>query len=167
MRLARLARSGIGAVALAGFSLSLLVHALTYAGIDAGAVVPQVWLLHIFCVALGFVFLAVASVIGLVQGEVPDRSHRLPRRARWLLTAAVVYALVNLGALLYLAAGGVPEVSGGRYVLWSHGKVVRELSASEHGWHQASLLRCASSFWMAFYLAFVVHGFRRDGEPAW
>jgi len=58
---------------LLGFTLSLVVHALTYAGIDASRDMPLVWALHV-----GGMLAFLAMIIVDVVGSGGCASHREP-----------------------------------------------------------------------------------------
>jgi hypothetical protein len=126
---------------LFGLGASVLVHSLTFIGISAAEYVPWVWVLH-----LG-IFIAIIPLVGkrdLLAGVPP-----------WASTAVAivsVYAIVNFFLFILLVRGGGPEIVNGKYVLASHGSVIRELSEREYHWQQAYVLRGFSGHWMMFYL---------------
>ena len=128
-----------------GFLASLLVHSLTFFGVYAGDYVPWVWVLHIGC----FV-----ALIPLFKKNLwRDVLASMPRWATSLAVLLMVYAVVNFFLSFVLSEGGAnPDVWDGKYVLQSHGKLVRELSEREYHLQLAYQLRGFSGHWMIFYL---------------
>ena len=127
-------------MALTGFFLSLFVHLTTFFGIDPAKDVPWVWVLHlgIFVVFIPMVF---------VQGLTPRKDFwnkifaTMPRWARYTIKAFFAYALINFALFFFLSKGGTPDVRDGKYVLHSHGQVIRELSENEYEWQKAYVVR--------------------------
>jgi len=130
------------AFTLTGLFASVLVHLLTFLGISAAEYVPWVWVLH-----LG-IFVAIIPLIGM-----RDELTAAPPWARTVVAIAAVYAVVNFLLFLLLVRGGSPGVVDGKYVLSSHGHVIRELSEQEYHRQQACVLRGFSGHWMIFYLS--------------
>jgi hypothetical protein len=139
-------------LAFLGFGASLIVHAVTFLGVDLSQTLPWVWGLHIgiFVVCIPMAFSARSL------GRRGDYWLKLlALMPRWVLTVIIaffIYAFVNFGLFLILSEGGVPEELDGKYVLYSHGKVIRELTEEEFHLQQAYVIRGFSGHWMVFYL---------------
>lgn len=72
----------------------------------------------------------------------------------WVAVVGIVlfvYAIVNFFLFMLYSEGGSPAVQDGRYVLVSHGKLIRELTASEFTALKANVLRGFSGHWQFFY----------------
>jgi hypothetical protein len=130
--------------ALVGFLASLLVHSLTFLGISAAEYVPWVWMLHVG------IFVAVIPLIG--KDVRRDLVNRKPRWVQAVLIFFIAYAVINFILFFWLSQGGTPDIWDGKYVLHSHGKLIRELSEREYHLQQAYVLRGFSGHWMIFYL---------------
>ena len=127
---------------LIGFLASAIAHVVTFFGIDPSYYVPWIWVLH------AGIFVA---LLPLARKTVqPNVQWPLPRWSKFLLGGLLVYALVSL--VLFLRSTGTPDVWNGRYVLHSHGHLIRELSEREYHFERASMLRGFSGLWMMFYL---------------
>jgi hypothetical protein len=74
-----------------------------------------------------------------------------PRPVAIVLTCLSFYALANFAVSLSLLEGGDPEQQGESYRLTSHGKVLRELTASEYHRYRAYRTRFATGFWMVMF----------------
>ena len=138
-------------LAIIGFFTSLIVHLTTFLGINPAKYVPAVWVLHVGCLAV------FAPMIFDQKGTEKKTFQReifspLPGWARHLISAFFLYALINFALFIFLSEGGVPRVRDGKYVLHSHGTVIRELSEEEYERHKAYELRGFSGHWMVFYL---------------
>ena len=144
-------RRALSIFALIGFLTSLFVHLITFFGIDPSKHVPWVWVLHlgIFVVFIPMVFF---------QGMASRKDFwnkifaALPRWAGYTIKAFFAYAIINFALFFFLSRGGVPDVRDGKYVLHSHGQVIRELSENEYEWQKAYVVRGFSGHWMIFYL---------------
>lgn len=149
----------LGLIALVGFMISLLVHLLTYVGINAASFFPPIWLLHIgiFVVFIPFV-LSTQSIqrehqrnaLGVILKDVP-------LWAKLVLGFVFAYAMINFMLFIGLSEGGSPAIENGRYILQSHGTFIRELTESEYNWQQAYITRGFSGHWLLFYLAPAVY----------
>jgi hypothetical protein len=64
----------------------------------------------------------------------------------------LAYAILNFVVDLYMASGGVPAIHNGQYVLESHGKIIRVLSAQGFKHHLALETRMFSGHWIFFYV---------------
>ena len=68
-----------------------------------------------------------------------------------LVVFFMAYAVLNFVLSFVLSEGGAnPDIWDGKYVLQSHGKLVRELSEPEYHLQLAYLLRGFSGHWMLF-----------------
>jgi hypothetical protein len=127
-----------------GFIASILVHSLTYAGVDVASEVPYVWLLHVGC------FVAFVPLIG--KNPWNDVFGTLPNWGKLLVGLLFAYAVVNIVLFFLRTAGGSPAILDGRYVMHDHGTIIRELSADEYHLQEAYELRGFSGHWMFIYL---------------
>ena len=122
--------------------MSAVVHLVTLFGIDASYYFPLIWVLH------GGIFVALWPIAGkTVQ---PNVQWPLPRWSKLLLVGLLVYGLISL--VLFLRLTGTPDIWNGKYVLHSHGHLIRELSARDYHLERARRFRGFSGLWMMFYL---------------
>lgn len=145
---------------LIGFTLSLVVHTLTYAGIDASREVPLVWALHVGGMLACFAMIIVGRPTRSPYGfQLPD----WPAWAYVLSVAMLLYAAFNFAHSNSLMQGGTPEVIANRFVLSVKGGVSRTLFESEYWLQKAYFLRIFSGDWMLFFLLPTLYfGLRRD-----
>ncbi len=147
--------AGWSCLAAAVLAVSLVVHASTLLGIDPQTKWPGVMFIH---VAIFPPFLAAIYCSwrpGRPSGEGQSQAFdRAPRWLRIMSGAFFVYALVNFALFMVLSqGGGVPDQRDGKYVLHSHGKVLRELSEAEYHQQRAYEVRGSASHWMMFACA--------------
>ncbi len=64
--------------------------------------------------------------------------------------------MVQFVALLVLSRAGTPSIWDRRYILHSHGRLIRELTEAEYGWQLAHEARMVSAGWALAYLFFIV-----------
>jgi|GEM_PF-1301671 len=145
--------------AVAGFTLSLIVHLSSIIGINVNKYVPWVWVLHI-----GFMILIIPILFDSFPILSPMHRMRrflvpLPPSARQLLIGFGIYALINFGIFFLSpwAHEGSPAIREGRYVLLDQGPsgqqaIVRSISEAEYDRRTAAQLRAFSGHWMLFYL---------------
>jgi hypothetical protein len=149
---------------LLGLTLSLGVHALTYAGIDASRDMPLVWALHVGGMLAFLAMIIVGRPTRSPNGlQLPD----WPAWAYVLSVAMLLYAAFNFVHSNSLMEGGTPEVIANRYVLSVKGGVSRTLFESEYWLQKAYFLRFFSGAWMLFFLVPTLYfGLRRDEQGA-
>lgn len=135
--------------AWAGFFAALLVHSITFWGISAADYVPWVWVLHVGC----FV-----AIIPLIRKDIwRDVVAVVPPWAKILAVFFMAYAMINFVLSFALSEGGAnPDIWDGKYVLQSHGNLVRELS--ETGVSSSARVSVARVLWTLDALLF----FARD-----
>lgn len=139
-------------LAFFGFGCSVVVHLSTFFGLDLTETFPAVWLLHlgIFLVFVPMVF----SVRSL--GRRPDFWQKffapMPAWIQSIVICLFFYVLVNFVLFFFLMSGGSPSEINGKYVLQTHGQMVRELTVQEYHQQKAYVLRGFSGHWMIFYL---------------
>ena len=156
-----------GIMALAGFTLSLAAHVAALAGIDVAAAVPLVWALHVgmFVVFIPFVF-SCRKVLGR-RSKLAQLRVIFPGWVLAVTAALMVYALVNFLLFMMGTEGGNPSISGGKYVLLSHGRLIRELTATEYTAFEANVVRGFSGHWLIFYFVpFAYFMLRKKPRPA-
>jgi hypothetical protein len=142
-------KHALGMVGLAGFLMSLLVHAAALADIDVSRRVPAVWLLHvgIFVVFVPLVF----SIRRQGTSTSTELLTVLPTWARFTAIVLFGYALINFAVFMFRTQGGNPTIHGGRYLLKSHGRLIREITPVEYAAFRANEVRGFSGHWMLFY----------------
>jgi hypothetical protein len=155
----------LGATALLGFAVSLVVNVASASRLDVSSRFPYIWILHVgmFVVCIPFVLVAhkewgaKSSFAAIVSG--------FPLWARVVVVAAFAYAVVNvlLFAVLY---NGNADILNGEYVLSSHGRVLAHLTEAQYHLHKAIEIRGFSALWLLFYLLPCLYfSFRRE-RPA-
>jgi hypothetical protein len=147
----RTLRLGLGAVALAGFILSLVVHVSAMLGVDVTSRFPGVWLLQvgIFVVLLPLVF-----ALGRDLGAKPTFKQIAASVPRWAIALGaliLVYAFVNFFLFMVDSEGGSPGMEDRKFVLLNHGTLVRERTAAEFVRFQANIVRGFSGHWLVFF----------------
>lgn len=66
------------------------------------------------------------------------------------MAVCFVYGLLNFVIFMSLNEGGGPQIRDGKYVLTSHGKLIRELTEEEYHQQRAYVVRGFSGHWMLF-----------------
>jgi hypothetical protein len=131
--------------------VSLVVHVSTFLGVDPMEEWPGVMLIHL---AIFPPFIAAISYANRIGGKRRGREDRVVNSApRWLRILTGVfsaYAIINFAIFIILVEGGGPKECDGKFLLTSHGKVLRELSESEFHQQQAYIVRGFSGHWMLF-----------------
>ena len=134
--------------------VSVGVHTITFFGIDPQAEFPLVWLLH------PGIFLAFIPLLVIHWKETGERfgkmDHALvmkyaPEWMKIFCRVLTVYAVINFGLCLVLLDGGATDIWDERYVLHSHGELIREVSAEEFRSLRSYEVRLFSGHWMIFY----------------
>jgi hypothetical protein len=144
----------LGRVALVGFFLSLLVHLLTFAGVDVYSRIPYVWSLQ-----LGMLLVWIPFVTLNGRGFRTQRMELLreiisglPTRAGVLVAGVFAYTILNFFLCANLSGSGNADIVGGQCVLSSHGRILAHLTESEYHLHRANEVRMFSGLWLTFYL---------------
>lgn len=141
-------------LAASGFLFTLALHLVTFLSFDVEPLRPLAGLTFIG------LFLVFAPLILL--GSRAERRNaaawtKTMRYApRWLNGALFVlflYAAFNFFTMLNANSSASPTVKDGKYVLTSHGAVVRELSASEYAQAVAYDMRLWTGHPLMFYAA--------------
>jgi hypothetical protein len=153
--------------------VGLAVHASTFLGVDPMEVWPGVMFLHLTIFPPFIAAVYYASRAGGKGQPSPDPvAGTVPLWLQIMTGVFFAYAFVNFAAFIILNEGGSPHARDGKFVLSSHGKVLRELSEEEYHRHQAYVVRGASGHWMLFAsgsLMFLVgaakHRRRSAGAP--
>ncbi|MGV8118980.1 MAG: hypothetical protein AB2L14_04365 [Candidatus Xenobiia bacterium LiM19] len=136
-------------LALAGFTLSLLAHILSFFDVDVQSEYPYVWLLHI-----GIFVVFIPAILFLKKRRQNDILARTSPAFRVLAFALFIYAFFNFFFTIFLLKqGGCNPVSeNGTYYLKNKGHIVREISENEYEKQRAYDVRLFSGHWMIFYL---------------
>ena len=141
----------VSLVALLGFVLAAAVHVASLAGVDVSQRIPFVWLLH---VGIFVVFVPFVLSSRKVLGAKPSLSGMRALVPNWVFIAGATisaYALLNFVLFIVATQGGNPAILDGRYVLQSHGHLIREITQSEYVAFRANELRGFSGHWLMFY----------------
>ena len=78
-----------------------------------------------------------------------------------------VYGFVNFLFFMFATEGGGPAIRDGKFILESHRRFIREITASEYWSFRANVTRGFSGHWLLFYyipLAFFM--FRQNPQLA-
>ena len=154
-------------LSLIGFTLSLCVHVCALLGIDAATKIPHHGYLHlgIFVVFIPFVFLS-----RKVFGPTPTQEKVFAHFPRWVIVLGYVliaYTIINFLLFMIATEGGGPAMRDGKYILESHGRFIREITASEYLAFQANVARGFSGHWILFYfIPLAFFAFRKPAPPA-
>lgn len=135
-------------LALAAFGFGLVLHALTYAGVDARAFMPSVWYSYQLATALLFIPIMISA-----HRETEKIPRKLPA-PNFLLVCCVfftLYAFFNwLFTNEYLNHGSTPEILNGQYVMIAHG-MASPITPAEYLKHRAYEARANSGHWMTLW----------------
>ena len=160
---------GFYVLAVIGFGASAIIHAVTFGGIDLLEHIPVLLLLHVLIFAVW--------IPGILRARKAQRQNlatlgqQLGRSPGWLQALVVllfVYMFLNFLLCLVLLEFAVPDEMGGKKVLHSHGKIVRELSDGEYRRCKARQTRLFTGHWMFFYAAGMILLYahpRKDEDP--
>jgi len=154
-------------LACLGFVLSLAVHVAALFGFNASTQIPHLWLLH-----LG-IFVVFIPMVLTSQKRLGSKVSFAKLRAvfpAWVVTfglvLAVYVALNFLFTMISLREGG-PGMQNGKFVLQSHGRFIRELTATEYTALKANEVRGFSGHWLIFYyIPLVYFLFAKRSNPA-
>lgn len=140
-----------GITALIGFILALIVHVSALLGVDVAARFHGVWFLHaaLFVVFIPFVIFARRDF-----GAQPSLIQIGAALPRWVVAIGLiifVYAVVNFLIFMAGTEGGSPSIRDGKYLLLEHGKLIRELTASEYWALQTNVVRGFSGHWLVLF----------------
>jgi hypothetical protein len=153
--------------ALVGFGFSLLVHIAALFGVDVSSRVPMVWVLH---VGIFVVFIPLVFSSRKVLGPRPTFSEIRALFPGWVVLlgiAVFAYAAVNFLLFMVHTEGGSPSIRDGKYVLQSHGRLLREISSAEYVAFKANEVRGFSGHWLAFYyVSFAYFMFLKRPNPS-
>lgn len=154
-------------LALLGFMLSLAVHVTALLGLDISEKVPLVWSLH---AGIFVVFIPFALMSRKVFGPKPSFAQLREHFPLWVVVLGSVifaYAIVNFLLFILATHGGNPSIQDGKFVLQSHGHLVRELTANEYASLKANELRGFSGHWLVFYfMPFAYFAFCKKSNPS-
>jgi hypothetical protein len=173
-----------GIAALAGFILSVIIHVSAVLQINAALVLsPFVWILHlgIFIVFIPFVISCYQTAVkisaaagrpamtGAGRAYFPLSAIRAVFPAWTLVIGGLlyVYIMVNFAIFTSSTGGGSPIFEGGKYLLQSHGTLIREITEAEYNGFLMNQVRGFSGHWLAFYFVpFAYFLFRKKSVPA-
>ena len=116
-------------IAVFGFILSVIVHAIAVNGIYINGLFDYVWFLHIL------VFVVFIPTLLILQKH-PEYKQRMglknfyrvffkekPRILTILIIFFFIYAAINFILFMQATEGGGPEMEGGRYILELRGNL--------------------------------------------
>lgn len=139
-------------LALLGFIVGLVIHALTFVGIDPRDNFQTLW----YVLQVSSALCLIPALIFFSRREAEASSAPPDIYTTALLCGFaffVAYAIFNfLFTGMVLNADASPEIYDGQYVLYSHGAVVRKLTAVEFMKHKRYEARLHSGHWMFLYL---------------
>jgi hypothetical protein len=143
-------------LAFVGFAVSLIIHLLTFLGLNLNERVPWIWILH-----LGIFIVFVPMLIAPLNWE---RKHwwrnflaPMPKWVHYIAYGFFAYGIINFLIFISLSMEGSPDIRDGKYVLRSDGRVedqrvIREISKEEYDLRNDRIVRGFSGHWMIFYL---------------
>ena len=139
-------------VSSALFMVSLVAHLSTFFNIDFMDI-SDIWWLHILIFPI--VGIAIMMVNQIAKKEKEAFNLVLRHAPLWMqlgLGICFAYAILNfVVSILILNEGLSPIQEGNRYMLKSHGKVIREITEAEYHRHRAYVTRGFSGHWLLFY----------------
>jgi hypothetical protein len=155
-------------VAAAFLIVTATVHVSTFLPIDPMDEWPGVMFLHVAMFLPFGAALWYASRAGGEKKSLDPIVHSAPRWMQGLTVGLFAYAIFNFGMFLTLSEGGGPTVRDGKYLLTSHGRVIRELTEAEYHRQRAYEVRGFSGHWMVFASAslMLLVGATRGGPGA-
>jgi hypothetical protein len=134
--------------------VSLLAHASTFFGSDPMEAIPGVMFIHVLIFPP---FIAAIVYMNRVGGSgkttQQDCFKLAPRWLNVLLGIFFAYAFLNFGLFIFLTGGGTARQEGAKFVMKSHGRVLREIDEKEFHRQQAYVVRGFSGHWMLFATA--------------
>ena len=144
--------------------LELLVHGLTFGNVDAARIFPKIGLLHL---GVLIVALPTAIVVGLgfaKQYSMTDLKSIFPKWAYVVLMALTIYAFASFVMFAISSGGAAPEMSNGKFILQSHGRLIRELSESDYLRHKMYETRFSSGLSLSCYLSQLLYSLFHSGR---
>ncbi len=136
-------------LALIGFALSLIVHGLTFVGVDPLQHFPYVWVLHI---GIFVVWIPAVWISKQTKTSWKSLTKPFPFWMKPLPGILFAYMFFNFFFTIFvLQKGGSPSMINGEKVLQSHHKIIKKLSEEEYHLHQAYEVRTFSGHWLLFY----------------
>jgi hypothetical protein len=143
-------------VAAIFFATTVFVHVSTFFPIDPMDRWPGVMLLHVAVFPPFIAAIYFAKRADRTQSKDAGLDPVMNATPKWmprLLKGLFAYAIFNFGMFLTLNEGGGPHEKDGKYVLSSHGRVIRELTEHEYHRQRAYVVRGFSGHWMMFAYA--------------
>lgn len=142
------------ALAAFGFLVTLALHLLTFSPLDVEPLRPlaSFAFIGVFVVIVPFILLGSRAE----KRDAAAWSKTMRYAPRWLNAALLVlllYVAFNFFTMLNANSSGSPTVKDGKYVLTSHGAVVRVLSPSEYTQAVAYDMRLWTGHPLVFYAA--------------
>ncbi len=152
-------------IAVVSFGLALIAHILSLLHVNLQALFPPIMLLHVvvFVVWIPAVLKQnkIKKEYKLEHGEYPkitilNLGKFLPNTPKIMFKIIIfffIYGIVNFLIFMTVGEGGGPSIIDGKYVLSSHGDIIREITLAEYSKFQANEVRGFSGLWMVFYMA--------------
>lgn len=151
-------------LAIAGWTLGLIVHLFSLADVDVTDKVPFIWVLH-----LGIFVVWLPAVLKLRKDEELKAYQQSDFWSRmnplgfykiifrhtptWLIIIAIggfFYAMINFW-LFMDSHLGTPDIKDGQYVIQYRGELVKILTEQEYIHYKANEVRGFSGHWLVFY----------------
>jgi uncharacterized membrane protein len=149
MKLPRTILTLVFVLLLAGFAFGLVLHALTYLGVDPRDSLPTVWYAFQLITALLFIPFVISAL-----RETPQTIPRTYIAPRLLLLCVVLflgYAVFNWAFTEeVLNHGKTPEILDGQYVMIAH-SIATPITQAEYLKHRVYEARANSGHWMALW----------------
>lgn len=163
--------------ALTGWTLGLIIHLLSIAGIDIRDKTSFFWILPvcIFVVWVPAIFvlkkneeLKAYQQSGMLNKMNPSGFFKIIFRytPTWLIVISIAgffYAIVNF-LLFMISQPGEPDFKNGHYILQNQGQLIRTITEQEYHHYKANEIRGISGHLLAFYglAAAIVFPFKKQ-----
>ncbi len=150
---------GLFTLSAIGLFLSLLVHIPLFIGLNTQDSFINPFILHagIFIVFIPSLFIFLTE-----NKEKTDKEGRVnpmktlydesPKLLLGIVSIMYFYAIINF-VIFIMTMNGSPSNHDGKYILNSHGTIIKELSYEEYKYYRRLEIKGFSGHWMLFYAA--------------
>jgi len=132
------------------FIISFISHFSTYFDYNPEKLFPGIFLLHIG------IFILILPVIFFKDRDKKVSNKSEEEKAGWITYLAVIFIIYMVFnfffTIFYLKEGGEPQIINGKFLLQSHGKIIKELTQREYYAQLRYNIRLFSGHWMFFYM---------------
>jgi hypothetical protein len=135
------------------FLTSNTIHILTYNGINFEEKHPWIWILHFILLALCFLGSFIYSKSG--SENTSDGFYQMkyaPEIIKDLIALYLIYEIIIFIFFIVINPVGGPEIKNGKYYLFNHGSIIREINEQEYTKRKVACFRAFSGAWMLFSL---------------